>query len=202
MTQWLIDNSIGILGIIVGSFIAYHVYFLSKKIEFKDKLVHKDNIRALVEPILYRIANGYNRKSELINIKKYENHYPNDNKKNRHGYTYTSGELKALRYDGVEFFCNVREVYNKPDGKLTFNKNCGFPRAAYNVFDVGLIPYEWIEYIYNEGDEFFSGPRFFVRFKGVGKSPYKYFVHYRINDTYQKGDPIDWEYTKIDISDK
>ena len=198
MALWL-NNSIGIIGILVGSFIAYHVYFLSKRIDFKDKLVHKDNIRSLVEPILHKISKGYNRDAELINVKKYYTHYPHDNEHSRHGYTYMRGELKALRYDGIEFFCNVREVYIKPDGSFTLSVENGLPRAEFNIFDVGVIPYEWIEFVDSQGDEFSWRPQFFTKFKGPNKSPYKYIVHYRNSDTYQDGDPMDFKYRRVDV---
>ncbi len=42
--NWLLENIVGIIGIIVGGFIAYHVYYLSKKLDLNDKLTHKDNI--------------------------------------------------------------------------------------------------------------------------------------------------------------
>ena len=98
--SWILNNLVGIIGIIVGGFIAYHVYFLSKKLDLKDKLAHKDEIRKEVEPILQKIRRGINSKCELVNVKKYLTHYPHTNDENRHGYTYFGGELKALRFDG------------------------------------------------------------------------------------------------------
>jgi len=70
MTHWLIENIIGILGIIEGGFIAYHVYFLSKRFDLKDKLLQKEDIRKQVEPILHEIGKGRNSNVELVNVKK------------------------------------------------------------------------------------------------------------------------------------
>ena len=47
ITNWLLENSIGILGIIIGSVIAYHIYFLSKQ----SKLEHKERIKQKAEEL-------------------------------------------------------------------------------------------------------------------------------------------------------
>ena len=198
---WLLQNIIGILGIVVGGFIAYHVYFLSKQLGLKDRLAHKDNIRKKVEPILSEIRKGISRKCELINVKKYFSHYPNTNERDRHGYTYLGAELKALRYDGVEFFCGIRELYKNAEGKLSLAGGDGWEREEYNAFEAGVIPYEWIEYVDARGDEFGYRPQFFTQFNGKEKCPYKYFVYYKKSEVYHKGnDPIDMQWMRIELT--
>lgn len=198
---WLLQNIVGIIGIIVGSFIAYHVYFLSKKLDLKDKLTHRDNIRKHIEPILAEIRKGRNSDVELVNVKKYPKHYLKENKKSRHGYTYLKGELKALRFDGVECFCGVREIYKTAQGELTLKNLDGAVRENYNVFEVGLVPYEWIEYVDTHGDEFSYRPQFFTRFKGENKYPYKYLVYYKESETYHEGsDPTDMKWRMIEVN--
>jgi hypothetical protein len=198
--EWLLQNLIGILGIVVGGFIAYHVFFLSQRINLKDKLAHKDEVRKRVEPILNNISKGRNSDIELINVKKYLKHYPHNNELTKHGYTYIKGELKALCFNGVELFCGVRELYKKQNGNLTLKNGDGTTKESYNVLEVGLIPYEWIEYVDHVGDEFSYRPQFFVRFKGLKKYPYKYLTYYIVNTTYRDGaDPWDMKWTRIDI---
>lgn len=200
MIIWLLNNLVGIGGILVGGFIAYHVYFLSKKINLRDRLVHKENIMNQVEPMLHKISKGINSKVELINIKKYLKHYPHDNNLTNDGYTYLGAELKALRFDGVEFFCAVREIYKKSDGSLTLKEDEGAVCENYNVFEAGIVPYEWIEYIDDRGDEFSYRPQFFVKFKGLEKYPYKYLTYYKESDRYNKdNDPMDFKYRKVEI---
>jgi hypothetical protein len=205
--DWSLQNTIGILGILIGGFIAYHIYFLSERLALKDKLIHRDNIRRRVEPILSEIRKGISRKCELINVRKYLTHYPNDNKFNRHGYTYIGAELKTLRYDGVEFFESIQELYKNSNGEWSLTGGDGWERCEDNVFIAGVIPYEWIEYVDAEGDEFSYRPQFFTRFKGgnrkhKGKFPYKYLTYYKESDTYVKGsDPIDMQWRKIEIKD-
>lgn len=198
--NWLLENAVGILGIAINTFIAYHVYFLSRRINLKDKLLHRDNLRQIVEKILYKINKGIRRKVELVNIKKYSTHYPHTNEENKDGYTYLAAELKALRFDGIEFFCGVKEVYRKTNGKLSLNNEEGSTREKFNIFEVGVIPYEWIEYIDPRGDEFSYRPQFFTSFKGLYKSPYKYVVYYQESDIYQEGsDPIDMKWRIMEV---
>lgn len=200
MISYILDNLIGIIGIIVGSFIAYHVYFLSKKINLKDKLVHKENIQKAVEPLLLNIKKGLSSKTELINTKKYIKYYPHNNKLNKNGYTYLRAELKSIRFDGIEFFCKVSELYKDVNGNFTLKNENESVIESKNVFEVGIIPYEWIEYVDPNGDEFSYRPQFFTSFNGFKNSPYKYIVYYVISDTYKEdGDPIEMKYKKIDI---
>jgi len=200
MIYWILDNLIGIIGIIVGSIIAYHVYFLSKTLDLKDKLSHKDNVRKIVEPILQKINNGISSKCELINIEKYLTHYPNLKSEDKNGYTNFGGELKALRFDGVEFFCGVKELYKTKDGKFTLHKD-GNTKQESNVFEVGVIPYEWIEYVDPGGDEFSYRPQFFAKFKGLHKTPYRYLTYYVESTTYHKGsDPMDMKWRSLEIN--
>lgn len=169
MKTWLINNSVGIISFIVSSFIAYHLYFLSKKINLKDRLARRSEIQKKIEPVLARIEKGSGNRVELINVEKYQDSYPHSNKLTREGYTYIGAELKSLRFDGVEFFCGIREVYRKTNGELTLDKIYGGLNKSFNVFETGIIPYEWIEYIDTKGDEFSYRPQFFVHFKGKNK---------------------------------
>ncbi|MFA6973484.1 MAG: hypothetical protein WC238_01945 [Parcubacteria group bacterium] len=197
---WLSNNIIGIIGIIISGIIAYHVYYLSRRLNLKGMLSHKDYIRKQVEPILQSIRQGVNRKSELVNEKKYLKYYPHDNAFSRHGYTYMAAELKSLRFDGVEFFCGIKEIFKKQNGKLTIQKENRVEPEKYNAFETGIIPYEWIEYVDSRGDEFSYRPQFFVKFKGIEKSPYKYLRYYVESNTYNKAnDPIDMKWRSIEI---
>ncbi len=200
---WLLQNIVGITGIVVGSFIAYHVYFLSKKLDLKDRLTHRDNIRKQVEPILARINTGISSKVELVNVQKYLSHYPETNECNRDGYTYLGAELKALKFDGVEFFCSVRELYKDSKGNLSLQAGEGLIQENYNAFEVGLIPYEWIEHIDTQGDEYSYRPQFFTKFNGIEKFPYKYLSYYKKSDVYREGnDPMDMKWKIIKISER
>jgi hypothetical protein len=200
MYSWLADNVVGIFGIIIGAIIAYHVFFLSRSINFMGRLTHKENVRKRVEPLLGFIATGTARRVDLINVKKYLSHYPNSNEETRHGYTYLRAELKGLRFDGVDFFSGVREVYRKEDGTLSLHAGEDRTRENENALEAGLIPYEWIEYVDTEGDEYGGYPLFFTQFKGHKKSPYKSCSYYMCNELYRPGnDPHDSQWRRVDV---
>ncbi len=197
---WLAQNIVGILGILIGGVIAYHVFFLSRILSFKSRLAHKENIRKRVEPLLGFIATGTARRVDLINVKKYLTHYPHCNEKNRDGYTSLRAEIKSLRFDGVEFFESVQEIYRKEDGTLTLKAGPERIQENYNVLIAGLIPYEWIEYVDREGDEYGGYPLFFTQFKGDGKSPYKSYTCYKTNELYRaENDPNDFQWSRVDV---
>jgi len=196
----MLDNIIGIVSILVGAFIAYHVYFLSKKLTLKDRLVRKDEIKKQVEPKLTQIRQGFNSKVEIINFKKFQRFYPHNNESNKDGYTYMGAELKAVRFDGVEFFCAVKELYVDDDGSLSLEDGKHKTRHKKNALEAGVVPYEWIEYIDPGGDEFSYRFQFFVKFSGINKSPYKYFNYYVESDHYNKEhDPLDLKWSQIHL---
>jgi hypothetical protein len=199
MSGWLASNIVGIIGIGVSGVIAYHVYFLSKRLGLRDRLKHKSQIVAMVEPLLHEMAKGRRRRVELINAKIYPKGYLGENKETRHGYPYLGAELKASRFDGLEFFCEVVAVYRKPSGEVTIKASPDAERLEKNAFAVGVVPYEWIEFVDAQGDEFSYRPQFFTYFKGKAKSPYRYIRYYRESDTFQPGsDPADMQWVSFD----
>jgi hypothetical protein len=197
--SWLGANLVGILGILVGGFIAYHVYFLSKKIDFRSRLEHKARISSKVEELLAEIAKGRRRKVELVNARRYPHSYLGENEQDRHGYAYLGAELKALRFDGVEFFSDIRALYVTEDGRWALSEVAGAKRFESNAAVVGVIPYEWIEFLDPRGDEFSYRAQFFTNFKGRNNSPYKYVRYYRKNENYQPDtDPLDWQWVSLE----
>ncbi|MEI6498461.1 MAG: hypothetical protein WCO23_00675 [bacterium] len=197
-----LQDVLGILGIFASIFIAYHIYFLSKRLGFRDKLTHSEEIRNKVEELLGKVRKGINRKVELVNIYKYKKYYPQNNDYNRLGYTYLGAEIKDIRYDGIEFFAEMpKEIYLRPDGKYGFKKTK--KKVNFLVYPVGLIPYEWIEYIDLRGNEFGYNPLFFVNFKGIKKYPYKRMFYYKKSERYDKStDPLGMEFVEtIEVED-
>jgi hypothetical protein len=101
------------------------------------------------------------------------------------------------------------EIYRKSSGELSFKGE--YKEKVFNAFPVGVIPYEWIEYVDLRGDEYGYVPLFYCYFKGKiywKRSwrrflpfgyPYKKIVYYRESDVYHEGsDPIDMKYRFID----
>ena len=190
ITNWLLENSIGILGIIIGSVITYHVYFLSKQ----SKLEHKEKIKQKAEEL------KLGREVYLVNVRRYFKDYPSNKERMFSGYSHIKAEMKTTRFDGIEFFCGIKEIYRKPDGCLTLNsKSEKTAKEKIKVFEVGVVPYEWMEYVDLRGDEHGFVPLFFCHFKGKRYwkislkrhlpfgYPYKEIIYYRESDVYQIG---------------
>jgi len=196
---------IALAGVVFSGFIAYHVFFLSRRLSFQDEMTHGAKVREQVAVLMSDIRKGYNSKIEFINVKRYKKDYPHNNDENRHGYTYQAAELKGYSYDGVEFFNSVHDTYLDAEGKLTFKKTK--KPAGFGVLEVGVVPYEWIVYIDPVGDDTAYRPQFFTKFKGrIGKRgkcrvPYKSFRFCKVSEHYDpKNDPLEMKYVSVDIS--
>jgi len=202
ITNWLLENSIGILGIIIGGVITYHVYFLSKQ----SKLEHKEKIKQKAEEL------KLGREVYLVNVKRYFKDYPSNKERIFSGYSHIKAEMKTTRFDGIEFFCGIKEIYRKPDGRLTLDsKSEKTATEKIKAFEVGVVPYEWIEYVDLRGDEHGFVPLFFCHFKGKRYwkislkrhlpfgYPYKEIIYYRESDVYHEGsDPVDMKFRFVD----
>ena len=183
-----------------------HRFFSINSLNKKTKLEHRERIRQKADEL------KLGREIYLVNIKRYFKDYPSNKEKIFSGYSHIKAEKKTTRFDGIEFFCGIKEVYRKPDKTLTFNdKYKNTTKEKFNVFEVGIVPYKWIEYIDLHGDEYGYLPLFFCHFKGhrFWKKPFKRFlpfgypynelVYYKESDVYHEGsDPLDMKYRHID----
>lgn len=199
-----LSDVIAVIGLLVSSFIAYNIYFLSKRLTFQDEMAHGAKIRKQVDGLLADIRKGYNSKIEFINVKRYKKDYPHNNEKNRHGYTYQAAELKGYSYDGVEFFNSVQEAYLDTDGNVTLKKTKN--KAGFNVLEVGIVPFEWIVYVDPVGDDTAYRPQFFTKFKGkIDKNrphrvPYESFRYCKPSEYYNpKNDPLIMKYASVEV---
>lgn len=211
-TIWFSENlgNLGwVIGIVIEIFIAYHVFFLSKKLSNRAKLKHTERIKRKAEELLLKInRNGLNRTTYLVNINRYFKDYPSNKQKRFEGYSHIKAEIKAIRFDGVEFFAGMPvDVYKKSNGQLSFQgKN---KERIFRSYPIGVVPYEWIEHIDLGGDEYGYVPLFYCHFKGKTNwkfwkrllffgYPYKRIVYYRESEVYHEGsDLVDWKYRRI-----
>lgn len=210
MSIWISENFGWIVSLFIQSFIAYHVFFLTQRLTNRERLQHKDSIKRKADELLSEIRRKkLNSEVYLVNINRYFKDYPSNKEKRFEGYSHIKAELKTARFDGVEFFAEMpREVYRKKDGSLSFN---GIKKEhVFNVFPVGVVPYEWIEHVDNTGDEFAYVPLFYCHFRGRTNwrfwrqllffgYPYKRMVYYRLRDNYdENNDPSEMKYAYID----
>lgn len=208
--NWLFANYGWVISLFIQGFIAYHVFFLSKKLSSRARLEHKENIKQKAEKLLSEIhSKKLNSEVYLVNINRYFKDYPSNKEKIFEGYSHIKAEIKSTRFDGVQFFCSMPvEVYQKADGKLSFKGEA--KEKIFNAFPVGVVPYEWIEHVDLRGDEYGYVPLFYCHFKGKTNwnfwkrlkffgYPYKNLVYYRESEVYHEGnDPADMKYRFID----
>jgi len=153
-----------VLSFFVQIFIAYHVFYLSKKLTTKAKLSHKEKIKRKAEKLLAKIyKNELNSEVYLVNIKRYFKDYPSNSEKRLLGYSHIKAEIKSVRFNGIEFFASSPVEIYKKNGKLSFvGKKENY---VFKAFPVGIVPYEDIDYIDLEGDEYAYVPLVYCRFR-------------------------------------
>jgi hypothetical protein len=193
------DRILAVLGILVGAFIAYHLYFLQKRISFSAKMRSIEKVRNKVNDELLD-NNHRNVSSEVIivNTLRYKNGYEGDNNLSlRRGYMEQRVAMKAGRYDGVEFFeAMQRQAYYDKKGRLTLKHT---DNEAFGVYTVGFVPYGWIEFVDWRGDEFYSVPLFFVKYRGLFREPFKQYRYYKRSDMADDGDRADHHYELVKV---
>ena len=209
--NWLSENYGWFISIFIQGFIAYHVFFLSKKISSKARLEHKEKIKQKADELLAKnCRDGLRNKVYLVNINRYFKDYPSNKEKVFEGYSHIRAGIKSTRFDGIEFFAELPvAIYKKQNGKLSLKGKDN--EKVFTAFPVGIVPYKWIEYVDLEGDEYDYSPLFYCHFKGRiywKKSwkrfvsfgyPYKKIIYYKESENYEDGsDPIDMKYRFID----
>lgn len=202
------DNFFGIISLLIQWFIAYHIFYLWKKLSFKNKLEHSELIEEQVIKHLWKIHNEWiRRKVYLVNVDNYYTKYPDNSESLFSNYSHIRAELKWLRFDWVEFFAEMPKLLYKCNWKLykTKKDNCS---ETIKVFPIWIIPYENIVHFNLDWDDFNTSPLIFCKFKWkvwwrksypfFSREPYSRFVYYKENSMYDKSrDPFSFEYTEI-----
>jgi len=126
-------------------------------------------------------------------------------------------EIKESRFEGVGFFWGNTDIYLTKNKK--FSKSKRHNKLYYNAFDIGVIPYEWIESIELNGDDYNSCPQIYCHFKKrnsifkikskhilepklwkymfdirlLDKTPFKEIIYFDKNKSYQEDKNRYWE---------
>ena len=207
--DWFLNNYPWFLSLILQIFIAYHIFFLSKRLSKQGKLIHKEEMKRKADELLSKIrSEGINRKVYLVNLNRYFKDYPSNKEKLIGGYSHIGAEIKTTHYNGIEFFSEMQiTIYQKANKELSFIKTDN--SKVLTAIPVGLVPYDWIDYIDLDGDEYGGGiPLIFCKFKGewliklfkdfrIIRFPYKSTSYYKKSDVYHEGDPLDMKYSLI-----
>lgn len=171
------DSLFAVLGIIIGSFVAIWIYKLSKRLTATDKYQHEVHVSEEIKKI------GFDKDVILADITKYHPH--RDDGTNETYYKQGAGLYTIIPEYGVQFIL----------------------MASDNRIPVGLVPFEWIEYVRDHDSE---DNKFIIvcKFKGVKwyddfKSPFKEINYLFNNPNYDKGtDPSFLRYTTVEPRSK
>jgi hypothetical protein len=195
MVEWF-SFSVAWLAVIVSGFIAYHIYFLQKRVSFRGDMEHRAEIQAKVETLLVDVMQGLSGRVELVNAKQYRG---SSFSSSGDSYRDMSLEVKGYSQQGVEFFDKTQVAYYTEEGELTLERTDR--KGDFNIFSTGVIPYEWIKYADLRGDTTaYSRPQFFVYCNAADKTPFKSKYHYVWNDLYNDTiDPHAMRYKPVDV---
>ena len=210
-----------ILSIFISAFIAYHIFFLSKRLSMGDKLAHQKLINEYISRLKSEIY-GKKRRNRvyLIDADVYEKYYPNnDNKFGR--YSHIKGEIKDTSFNGIEIITEIIAVTQDTEGKYI---RCSNEELTENnqmkAVKVGIIPYDWVIDINFKGDDTNSSALIYCHFKKKSTwkfkrrvkhdkegnmyhtklchlsrewLPFKTYGYYLLNPNYQKNINQPWE---------
>lgn len=166
------DSLLAIIGIIVGTIIAIWIYKLSKQLSVKEKYKHEIKIIEAIKK--FKIYQSV----ILADVKKY--HPLRTDNTNQTYYKQGAEMYTVISEYGVQFIL------------MSSDKN----------IPVGLVPFEWIEYIRDHDSED-NKPIIVCKFKGViwyrrFKSPFKDINYIYENQNYKENsDPDFMRFTTI-----
>lgn len=165
----------------VSLFVTIAIFFVGKRLSFRQQRERARELEAKAWEVLGPIrTKGMNSKIIIMNVARYERGYDGSNDMTWRGYAYEGKELIEIVHGGVEVIFRVSKSYYDPSGRRTLAMTSS---PAPNVIESGHIPWEWIEDIAPEGDEFDGSAIFFVRHRAPGWRPYNFI-------TYREGEPV------------
>lgn len=180
---------ISIIGVLFTAAITFLLFYFGRKLTFENKQKRIDTLIKRMSEHIKEAKRGTNIDTNIINIRRYKE-YPFGEGKTWKGWQETKGELKDLRFNGVEFFTSPDQIYINNDGEFTLTKTKN--KAKDKITKVGFIPYEKIAYYRYEGDEYSENrPVLYTKFKLIGGMPY---ISYRF---YKKDKYMFWQEVKV-----
>lgn len=157
-------------------------FWLSRQKSERQLLQHREKIQKKLAELGANIRNKeYASEIRLIDTKHFRKEYPSGVNSKR--WVDLKAEFKECRFDGVEFFAAMPVGANQlQDGSVQIVR--GSSKHDLTVLPVGKVPYEWIDFVSLDGDEYHNFPLIFCQFKGKPKdeyqtrTPYKEILHY------------------------
>lgn len=166
--------AVSVATFILGTIVSVVIYKLGRRVDFRSRMRRWDELRTQTNQLHLTGQTNDLRELILMNARRYEKDYDGGNDANRHGFVMGKYELVDAKHNGVELITRVAETWVRDDGSLSVRplsrKSRELGRGA-NVFEVGFVPFDYIEHINPSGDEYRAEPIFFVKHRGPGKSP-------------------------------
>jgi hypothetical protein len=163
----------------LGVVVSFVIYKISKRVDFRSRMRRTDELRSAVSGLLrdWDWDSGQLREAMIMNARRHERgEYDGTNSITRHGSMYGKAELLGTRFDGVEVVAGIVNTWITPQGRRSLKKVAGSEPGP-SATKVGIIPFEYIEYVDTWSDEFTGLPVIYVRFRGPGRSEHKSFFY-------------------------
>jgi hypothetical protein len=155
--------------------------FLGRRLSFRQKRERIRELETKAWEVLGPIrTEGLNSKIIIMNVARYKRGYDGSNEMTWRGYAYAGKELIEIAHGGIEVISWATNSYYDASGRRTLATT---DKPGPTIIESGHIPWEWIEDIAPEGDEFDGAPIFFVRHRAPGWQPYNFI-------TYREGLPV------------
>lgn len=179
-STWLGNNYDWVISLLVaGILVPFAIYWLSRKKTDRQLLQHRESIQRKLDEFAGHIRNDrYASEVRLIDTKQYRKHYPTG-APGKTKVVDLRAEFKTCYSDGVEFFSDMPQgAVESENGKIKLVRGT---EHEFVVSPVGKVPYEWVDFVELEGDEYHNFPLIYCRFKGKGKlkgTPYNELKYY------------------------
>ncbi|MBK4347679.1 hypothetical protein [Lacisediminihabitans changchengi] len=157
------------------------IFVLGRRLSFRQQRERVRELEAKAREVLGPIrTEGLNSKVIVMNVARYKRGYDGSNKMTWRGYAFTGPEFIEIDHGGVEVITRGIQSYFDMGNRRALTETS---KPAPNVIESGHIPWDWIEDIAPDGDEFDGSAIFFVRHRASGRQPYDYI-------TYREGTPV------------
>ncbi len=157
-------------------------FWLSRQRSERQLLQHREAVQKKLRELEMNVRyKQYASEVRLIDTKRHRKEYPSG--VNSKHWVDLKAEMKECRFDGVEFFMDMPVGANeREDGTVELVR--GSTQHEFVVFPAGKVPYEWIDFVSLEGDEYHNFPLIYCHFNGLPKNefqrktPYKEVLYY------------------------
>ena len=171
---------IALIVAVASLWVTVAIFQIGRRLSFRERRQRDTELAKKAWEVLGPIrTRGLNSKIIVMNADRYARGYDGSNVLTWRGYAYTGPEIIEINHGGIEVILGGRESYWDDLGRRTLTPT---KATAPNVAETGHIPWEWIEHINPEGNEYDGSAIFFVRHRAPGHCPYDYI-------TYREGRP-------------